>query len=44
MPCAKSEGLPIGMTLVGPAWGEAMLLRAGHAFEQTGAYIVSQAP
>lgn len=42
MPCAKSEGLPIGMTLVGPAWGEAMLLRAGHAFEQTGAYIVSQ--
>ena len=38
LPCAKSEGLPIGATLIGPAWAEATLLRAGHAFEQTGAY------
>jgi amidase len=42
LPCAASEGLPIGMTLIGPAWGEAVLLRAGHAFEQTGAYTVSR--
>jgi amidase len=42
LPCAKSEGLPIGMTLVGPAWREATLLRAGHAFERTGAYTVSR--
>ncbi|HYM68082.1 MAG TPA: amidase [bacterium] len=40
IPCAKSAGLPIGMTLVGPAWAESKLLRAGHAFEQTGAYTV----
>ncbi len=43
LPCATSEGLPVGMTLVGPAWGEAALLRAGHAFERTGAYTSSRA-
>jgi len=40
VPCAKSEGLPIGMTLVGRKWAESTLLRAGQAFEQTEAYTV----
>ena len=40
VPCAKSEGLPIGMMLVGRKWQEASLLRAAYAFEETGAYTV----
>jgi amidase len=35
IPCGKSEGLPVGMMLVGRHWDDATLLRAGHAFEQT---------
>jgi len=35
LPCgASKEGLPIGMQLLGPQWGEETILRAGHAFEQ----------
>jgi aspartyl-tRNA(Asn)/glutamyl-tRNA(Gln) amidotransferase subunit A len=35
LPCGLSgEGLPIGLQIVGPAWGEALVLRAGYAFEQ----------
>jgi aspartyl-tRNA(Asn)/glutamyl-tRNA(Gln) amidotransferase subunit A len=35
LPCGISkEGLPIGMQLLGPQWGEETILRAGHAFEQ----------
>jgi amidase len=44
VPCAKSGGLPIGMMLVGPAWAESALLRAGQAFEETGAYTVHLSP
>ena len=40
VPCAMSEGLPIGMMLVGRHWDESRLLQAAHAFEQTGAYSV----
>jgi amidase len=38
VPCALSSGLPVGMMLVGRRWDEATVLRAAHAFEQTGAY------
>ncbi|MDD5739943.1 MAG: Asp-tRNA(Asn)/Glu-tRNA(Gln) amidotransferase subunit GatA [Candidatus Peribacteraceae bacterium] len=32
---AKEDGLlPIGMQLLGPQWGEEVILRAGHAYEQ----------
>ncbi|MFE9633532.1 amidase [Streptomyces sp. NPDC006463] len=31
-----SQGMPIGMQLMGKPFGEAALLRAGHAYEQTG--------
>jgi aspartyl-tRNA(Asn)/glutamyl-tRNA(Gln) amidotransferase subunit A len=35
VPCGfSSAGLPLGLQLVSEAWGEAKVLRAGHAFEQ----------
>ncbi len=37
IPCGESEGLPIGMMLVGRHWEEATLYRAAHAFEQASA-------
>ncbi len=34
VPCGLSEGLPVGMQLVGPFYGERKLYQAAHAFEQ----------
>jgi amidase len=34
LPCGESEGLPIGMMLVGRRFEEALIYRAAHAFEQ----------
>jgi len=35
VPCGfDSQGLPIGLQLLGPAFGEAKVLHAGHAYEQ----------
>ncbi|MFA6523834.1 MAG: Asp-tRNA(Asn)/Glu-tRNA(Gln) amidotransferase subunit GatA [Candidatus Peribacteraceae bacterium] len=35
IPCGQSkEGLPIGLQLVGPHWGEERLFQAGHAFQK----------
>ena len=36
VPCGLSEGLPIGMMLVGPSYGELKIYQAAHAFEQSG--------
>jgi amidase len=36
VPCGLSEGLPIGMQLVGPNYGEMKIYQAAHAFEQSG--------
>ncbi|WP_121066656.1 amidase [Chachezhania antarctica] len=36
VPCGLSEGLPIGMMLVGPNFGEMKIYQAAHAFEQSG--------
>ena len=34
-PCGlTAEGLPVGLQLMGPYWGEATLLRLAHAYEQ----------
>ena len=38
VPCGRSDGLPIGLMLVGKHWEEETILRAAHAFEQTGTY------
>ena len=45
LPCGRSpEGLPLGMQLIGPHWGEARLLRAGHAYEQATAWHRAEPP
>ena len=36
VPCGMSEGLPIGMMLIGKHFDEATLYRLAHAFEQVG--------
>jgi aspartyl-tRNA(Asn)/glutamyl-tRNA(Gln) amidotransferase subunit A len=33
IPCGLSEGLPVGLQLVGPQLSENRLFRAGHALE-----------
>jgi aspartyl-tRNA(Asn)/glutamyl-tRNA(Gln) amidotransferase subunit A len=38
-PCGLAGGLPVGLQLIGPAWGEPLLLRIGHALESTGSGI-----
>ncbi len=34
VPCGFSNGLPVGLQFLGPAFAEAALLRAGHAVER----------
>jgi amidase len=34
VPVGKSDGLPVGMMLIGRHWEDGTVLRAGHAFEQ----------
>ena len=34
IPCGLSDGLPVGLQLVGPQFGENALSRIGHALEQ----------
>jgi len=36
LPCGESDGLPIGLMLIGKHWDEATIYRAAHAFEQSG--------
>ncbi len=38
VPCGTSEGLPVGLMLIGKKWDEPTVLRAAQAFEQTGTY------
>ena len=34
IPCGLSEGLPVGLQLIGPQFAENTLFRVGHALEQ----------
>jgi aspartyl-tRNA(Asn)/glutamyl-tRNA(Gln) amidotransferase subunit A len=34
IPCGLSEGLPVGLQLVGPQFGENLIFRVGHALEK----------
>ena len=36
IPCGQSDGLPVGLMLIGKHWEESTIYRAAHAFEQTG--------
>ena len=36
LPCGQSDGLPIGLMLIGKHWEESTIYRAAHAFEQAG--------
>jgi amidase len=38
VPCGKSDGLPIGLMLIGRRYDEATVLRAAAAFEKTGTW------
>jgi len=38
IPCGLSEGLPVGLQLIGPQFSENLLFRAGHALEQALAF------
>jgi aspartyl-tRNA(Asn)/glutamyl-tRNA(Gln) amidotransferase subunit A len=39
VPCGFTEaGLPIGLQIIGPPWGEAVILRLAHAYEQATAW------
>jgi aspartyl-tRNA(Asn)/glutamyl-tRNA(Gln) amidotransferase subunit A len=38
IPCGLSDGLPVGLQLIGPQFGENVLFRAGHALEQALAF------
>src|SRR5262249_39849470 len=38
-PCGFTEsGLPIGLQIIGPHWGEAQVLQLAHAYEQATAW------
>lgn len=34
MPCGFVDGLPVGLQLIGPAWGESRLFAASHGYQQ----------
>jgi aspartyl-tRNA(Asn)/glutamyl-tRNA(Gln) amidotransferase subunit A len=38
IPCGLSEGLPVGLQLIGPQFSENLLFRAGHALERALAF------
>ncbi len=45
LPCGQSsEGLPIGLQLIGKPFAEEVILRAGHAFEQATDWHLKKAP
>jgi aspartyl-tRNA(Asn)/glutamyl-tRNA(Gln) amidotransferase subunit A len=35
LPCGESEGLPVGLQLIGPSGGEEKLFHAAYAYEQS---------
>jgi aspartyl-tRNA(Asn)/glutamyl-tRNA(Gln) amidotransferase subunit A len=39
IPCGfTKDGLPIGLQIIGPSWGESAILRVAHAYEQATAW------
>jgi aspartyl-tRNA(Asn)/glutamyl-tRNA(Gln) amidotransferase subunit A len=44
VPIGFADGLPLSMQIVGPAWGEATILRIGQAYEAATPELRSQKP
>jgi aspartyl-tRNA(Asn)/glutamyl-tRNA(Gln) amidotransferase subunit A len=42
LPCGFVEGLPVGLQIMAPAFGEGTLLKVAHAFEQSKPYHLAR--
>ena len=42
VPCGFSQGLPVGMQLIGPAWSEEILLQIAHSYQQATAWQLAR--
>ena len=40
VPCGTSDGLPVGLQVLGPQWGENVMFRVARAFEQASRHRV----
>jgi aspartyl-tRNA(Asn)/glutamyl-tRNA(Gln) amidotransferase subunit A len=44
IPCGLSEGLPVGLQVIGPRLGDAQVLRVARAYEAATAWHTQQPP
>ena len=44
VPCGTSDGLPVGLQVLGPQWGETVVLRVARAYEEAGGMKAQVAP
>jgi aspartyl-tRNA(Asn)/glutamyl-tRNA(Gln) amidotransferase subunit A len=44
LPCGFASGLPAGLQVLGPHWGESTLFRLGHAFQQATSHHLAEPP
>ena len=44
VPCGFSEGLPVGLQVIGPRFQDARVLRVAHAYEQAAGFTAQRSP
>jgi len=44
LPCGFSEGLPVGLQVIGPRFQDARVLRVAHAYEQAAGFAARRSP
>ncbi|GAC1339997.1 MAG: Asp-tRNA(Asn)/Glu-tRNA(Gln) amidotransferase subunit GatA [Candidatus Dormibacteria bacterium] len=44
VPCGESEGLPVGLQVIGPRFADARVMRVAHAYEQATEWHLRRAP
>ena len=44
LPCGFSDGLPVGLQVIGPRFQDARVLRVAHAYEQAAGFAARRAP
>ncbi|HYM66620.1 MAG TPA: amidase family protein, partial [Patescibacteria group bacterium] len=44
LPCGMSEGLPVGLQVLAPQWGETVALRVARTYEEAGGVRAGVAP